>query len=122
MKIGEEHLIGPQHCALVQLRLFHFDDQFGVGEYSFRRRDNRRAGLLIIRIRHSDTGAGIRFHDDVMAIVDEFPNTCRHHANTELEGLDLFGDADFHSCFSRSLFLGNSAGYLRIGAIYLPIG
>jgi hypothetical protein len=86
---GEQHLVFAQHRALVQLRLLDLDDHFHGGKYFLRRLDDLRTGRFVVHVRHADTDAGIRLHDDLVAVVHQLAHPRRRHADAELERFDF---------------------------------
>ena len=102
MQVSEQHLVFPEHCAFGQLRFFHLDDQIGNVEDFLRGAENLCAGFFVVGVEHANAVAGIGFYEYFVAIMDEFTNARRRHADAEFECLDFFWYPDSH-CFTPRL-------------------
>ena len=96
MEIGEQHLAGPQHRALLGLRLLHLDDQVGLREDRSRPVGDPRAGALVVRVRESDSGTGLGLDEHLVARCHQLPNSRGHQADAVLVHLDLLRNPDPH--------------------------
>ena len=101
VQIGEEHLPRAQHRALGQLRLFHLHDHVGRREYGSGRRQDLRTGSAVFVIGATDTEAGTRLDEHLVAGVDELTDRAGDEPHAVLVHLDLFGYADFHAIRMR---------------------
>jgi hypothetical protein len=96
MEVGEQHLVGPQHRAFVELGLFHLYQEIGPVEDLGRVPGDPRAGALIVRVGESDPGTGLALDEHLMARGHQLPYPGGHHAHAVLVHLDFFGNPDSH--------------------------
>ena len=104
MKIGEEDLVRLEPGDLDGLRLLDLDDHLGLGEHGIGRRQDARAGLLVVGVVGEDAGASARLHHDLVAARRQLPNRARHEPNPELIAFDLSRNADAHDDLRRGKF------------------
>ena len=103
MQVGEEDLPGAQVLPFRSERLLHLHDHLGAGEDFGGRIDEFRPGAGVFLVRRSRADAGAFLHDRPVAVMDEFRDRSRRHADAEFVVLDLLGNADEHGCASLNL-------------------
>ena len=99
MQIGEKNVMRLQPRDLDRLRLLHLDDHVGGFEHLVGIGQDLRAGLFVILVGLADARARAAFDKDLMAIDGQLMHHRRHQADAEFQGLDLFGDTDFHGLY-----------------------
>ena len=58
--------------------------------------DDLGPGADVFLVRRARAEAGLRLDNDLMAVMDEFGDRGRRHADPEFVVLDLLGNADEH--------------------------
>ena len=107
MQIREQHLAAAKLLALGGERLLDLHDQFGATEDGIGVCDDLGAGCAIIGVRQTCADAGIRLHQDAMALVGQFAHRRGHEADAVLVVFYFLGDADQHG--GQSLFAARSS-------------
>ncbi len=96
MQIGEEHLIGAQARALLQLRLLDLDDQLRIAEHLGRIGGDTRPRLAVILVATADAGPRAALHEQGMAGCTQLAHRRRNEADPVLVDLDFPRYADAH--------------------------
>ncbi len=107
MQVREQELVLSQHLALGQLRFLDLDDHLRSIENFFGRAHNFGAGLFVIGIVHADAETGVGLDENFVAIVHEFVNTGRRHADAKLERFYFFWYSDSHEFSPHNSFQNN---------------
>ena len=101
VQVGEQNLIRLQHGPLVRLWLLHLDDHFRLVEDLRGVGGDGRSGALVVVVAGADAGAGIAFHQGLVAVVGDFTNALRRHADTVFVVLNLCGYTNQHDDSSQ---------------------
>ena len=96
MQVGEQDLPALEQLALFGERLLDLHDHLGPGEDIGRRGGDLGAGAHVFLIGRAGAKARRFLDDDLMAVMDEFGDGGRGHADPEFVVLDLLGNADEH--------------------------
>ncbi len=101
MQVGEQDLPLAEPLAFLLERLLDLHDHLRFREDLGPGRDDPAPGLDIFLVRRARAEARGGLDDDLMAVMDEFGDRGRRHADPELVVFDLPGNADEHGAASE---------------------
>ena len=96
MEVGEQDLSAPQELALFGQRLLDLHDHLGASENVVGACDDLGPGADVFLVGRSRAQAGLGLDNDLMAVMDQFGDRRRRHADPEFVVLDFLGNADEH--------------------------
>jgi hypothetical protein len=103
MQVGEQDLPAPQPFTLLRERLLHLHDHLRAVEDFGGVRNDRSPRPLVVVVSQARADAGIRLHDDLMAIRRKLAHGRRDESHAVFIVLDLLRHADQHRHLTGSM-------------------
>ena len=100
MKIGEQHLPGPEPLDLDRLRLLHLHDHVGGGKHFVGVGQDLRADPRVHFVEQPDAVARLGLDEHFVSARRQFAHGGRRHADAIFVVLDFLGHADAHMSLS----------------------